>query len=62
MLADLPVDDGLRVFASDLHEHDVARLSLGEGCGLTVAAAEQQIPFPMTRNRPIFNRGRTLAD
>lgn len=37
-------------------------MAFDEGRNLAVAAFTQKVTFPMTWHRPIFSRGRTLAD
>ena len=56
------VDDRLRVFAFQLHQHHVSRLALDQRRDLAVAAAEDQVSFPMTGHRPILDRSGPLAD
>src|SRR6185369_2040550 len=55
-------DNRLRVFAFELHQHYVSRLALNQRCDLAAATAEDQVPFPVTRHRPILDRCRSLAD
>src|SRR5690349_20998216 len=59
---DESVDDRLAVLAGYLHEHHVACLALDERRNLAVPASAQQITFPVSRYRAVFNCGRTFAD
>ena len=47
-MLDERINDRLGIFAIDLREHDVARLTLDECCNLAILAAEQEITFPVT--------------
>ena len=59
-MLDERVDDRLRVFAIELHQHHVARLTLDQRRDLAVATAKDQITFPMPRHSSVFNaRGRS---
>lgn len=50
----------LRVFAIQLHEHHVARLTLDQGCDLALATTKDQVAFPMPWHSSVFNaRGRS---
>lgn len=60
-MLDERVDDRLRVFAIELHQHHVARLTLDQGCNLAVAATKDQITFPMSRHSSVFNARRTFT-
>ena len=56
------IDDRLGILAGDLHQHHVARLTFDEGRNLAAPAAAQQITFPVTGYRAVFNCGRAFAD
>ncbi|KWT66536.1 hypothetical protein APV28_4422 [Comamonas testosteroni] len=56
------VDDCLRVFAIELHQHHVSRLTLDQGRNLAVATSKDQIAFPMPRHSSVFNAHLTLTD
>jgi len=43
------------VFAGHSDQHHVAGVSLYQRCDLTVVAADDQVTFPMTRDRSIFH-------
>jgi hypothetical protein len=51
-----------RILTGDLHQHHIARLTFDEGRNLAAPAAAQQITFPVTGYRAVFNRGRAFAD
>ena len=61
-MLDQCVDDGLGIFTGHFHQHHITRLAFNEGRNLAVNTAAQQIPFPVSRYRPVCHRGRTLAD
>ena len=46
----------------DLHQHHVTRMTFDQGRNVAVLRSCDEVAFPMTRDRPIFNRCRTLAD
>ena len=48
--------------ACDLHQHHVACLTLDQRCDLAVATTEQQVSFPVTRYRSIFDGSWALTD
>ena len=62
------VTDRLRSYGAamkvigNLRQHHVSRLTFDQGGDVAVLRSRQEIAFPVTRNRPVFNRGRTLAD
>ena len=59
---DQRVDHCLGILAANLHQPDLAHLPLDQGCNLAIRAPEKQVAFPVARNGPVFQRGRTLAD
>ena len=44
------------------YQHHVTRLTFDQGRDVAVLRSRQQITFPVTRHRPIFDRGRALTD
>jgi hypothetical protein len=61
-LAGMPdecIDDRLTILAGYLDQHDIACLTLDEGCNLAAATTAQQITFPVARYGPV---GRSLID
>ena len=46
----------------NLYQHHVTRLTFDQGRDVAVLRSRQQITFPVTRHRPIFDRGRALTD
>lgn len=61
-MLDQRIDDRLGIFASDFHQHHIARLTFNQGGDLAIRIAEQKIPFPVTRYRTILNAGGALAN
>jgi hypothetical protein len=59
---DQRIHDCLSILLADLREHHIARLTFNERRDLAVLAAEQQITFPVSRERAIFDRRGTLAN
>src|ERR1039458_3972889 len=59
---DQSIGERLGVFAGDLYQHYVAGMTFHEGRNLATTGSTQQIALPVTWDRSIFNRGRTLAD
>ena len=46
----------------DLRQHHVTRMTFDQGRNVAVLRSRQEIAFPVTWHRPIFNRGRSLTD
>src|ERR1035441_3088312 len=55
-------DDRLRVLIGHLRQEDATRMTFDQGRDVAVPRPGQEIAFPMTRHRPIFNRCRSLTD
>src|SRR5215471_16262301 len=55
-------DDSLGIFAIDLCQHEVARLTLHQRCNLAVLTTEEQIAFPVARYRSVFDGCWPLTD
>ena len=56
------LDDWFRILAANLYQHDIATITLDESRNLAAPIATQQIAFPVTGYRSIFNLGRPLTD
>ena len=54
--------DRLRLLVGHRRQHHVTRMALDQGRDMAVLRPRQQVAFPMTRHRPVFNRRRSLAD
>lgn len=61
-MLDKRVDDRLCVFAIELHQHHVARLTFYQRRDLAVATAKDQIAFPMSRHSSVLNARGTFTD
>jgi hypothetical protein len=54
--------DSRRVFAGHLDERGKTRMSLHQGCDVTVLGAAKQIALPMTGNGSVFDFCRPFPD
>ncbi len=54
-MLDERVDDRPGVFAGDSDQHHVTRMAFNQGRDLAVIAADEQVTFPVARNRSILD-------
>jgi hypothetical protein len=61
-LPDQGIDHGFGILVRHLRQHHTARVALNQRGDLTVVRAEDQVAFPVTRYRTVFNRRWSLTD
>jgi hypothetical protein len=55
-------DDAFGVLVGNFDQHHVARMALDKRCNIAIPRPTDQIAFPMTGDRTIFDRRRSFAD